>query len=101
MDVNGRTQIVSIGSRAAFGYDAATGREIWTVTHEDFNAAAPPLHYENLAIIHTGSGGTNLMAVRLDDSTRGNVTDTHLAWNRTKRNSRLCTRCSIAAESGC
>jgi outer membrane protein assembly factor BamB len=90
IDVNGRTQIVSIGSRAAFGYDAATGREIWTVTHEDFNAAAPPLHFENLAIIHTGSGGTNLMAVRLDDSTRGNVTDTHLAWNRTKRNSRLC-----------
>ena len=44
MDVAGRTQIVSIGSRAAFGYDAATGREIWTVTHEDFNAAAPPLH---------------------------------------------------------
>jgi outer membrane protein assembly factor BamB len=90
MDVNGHTQLVSIGSRAAFGYDAATGREIWTVTHEDFNAAAPPLHYQNLAIIHTGSGGANLMAVRLDESTHGNVTDTHLAWNRTKRNSRLC-----------
>jgi outer membrane protein assembly factor BamB len=89
IDVNGRTQLVSIGSRAAFGYDAATGREIWTVTHEDFNAAAPPLHYENLAIINTGSGGANLMAVRLDESTHGNVTDTHLAWNRTKRNSRL------------
>jgi outer membrane protein assembly factor BamB len=89
MDVNGRTQLVSIGSRAAFGYDAASGREIWTVTHEDFNAAAPPLHYENLAIINTGSGGANLMAVRLDKSTHGNVTNTHLEWNHTKRNSRL------------
>jgi outer membrane protein assembly factor BamB len=89
MDVNGRTQLVSIGSRAAFGYDAASGREIWTVTHEDFNAAAPPLHYGNLAIINTGSGGENLMAVRLDESTHGNVTHTHLEWNRTKRNSRL------------
>jgi len=90
IDVNGRTQLVSIGSRAAFGYDAASGREIWTVTHADFNAAAPPLHYQNLAIISTGSGGANLMAVRLDESTHGNVTDTHLAWNRTKRNSRFC-----------
>jgi outer membrane protein assembly factor BamB len=90
IDVNGRTQLISVGSRAAFGYDVASGREIWTVTHEDFNAAAPPLHYKNLAIINTGSGGANLMAVRLDESTHGNVTGTHLAWNRTKRNSRFC-----------
>jgi outer membrane protein assembly factor BamB len=90
IDVAGRGQLVSIGSRAAFGYDALSGREIWTVTHEDFNAAAPPLFYENLAIINTGSGGANLMAVRLDESTHGNVTGTHLAWNRAKGNSRLC-----------
>ncbi len=89
IDVGGRTQLVSIGSRAVFGYDAATGKEIWTVTHKDFNAAAPPLPYENLAIINTGTGGANFMAVRLDETTRGNVTDTHLAWNRTKGNSRL------------
>jgi outer membrane protein assembly factor BamB len=90
IDVAGRGQIVSVGSRAAFGYDAATGREIWTVPHQDFNAAAPPLFFENLAIIHSGTGGTNFMAVRLDESTRGDVTQTHVVWNRTKANSRLC-----------
>jgi len=90
MEAAGRTQVVSIGSRAAFGYDAETGREIWTVTHDDFNAAAPPLVYGNLAIINTGSMGANLFAVRVDESTRGNVTATHLEWNRTKGNSRLC-----------
>lgn len=90
VDVAGRTQLVSIGSRAIFGYDAATGREIWTVTHEDFNAAAPPLFYENLAIVNTGSGGAKLMAIRLDETTLGDVTDTHVAWSRTKGNSRLC-----------
>lgn len=89
IDVAGRTQLISVGSRAAFGYDAETGREIWTVTHADFNAAAPPLHFGNFAIINTGSGGANFMAVRLDESTKGNVTDTHLEWNRTKGNSRL------------
>jgi outer membrane protein assembly factor BamB len=90
IEIAGTTHLVSIGSRAAFGYDAATGREIWTVTHEDFNAAAPPLFFENLAIINTGSGGAKFMAVRLDDSTRGNVDRTHVVWNRTKGNSRLC-----------
>jgi outer membrane protein assembly factor BamB len=89
VDVEGRAQLISVGSRAAFGYDAATGEEIWTVTHSDFNAAAPPLQFENTAIINTGTGGASLMAVRLDESTRGNVTETHLAWNRTKGNSRL------------
>lgn len=90
VDVAGTAQLVSIGSRAAFGYDAATGREIWTVTHEDFNAAAPPLFFENLAIINTGSGGAKFMAVRLDESTRGNVDQSHIVWNRTRGNSRLC-----------
>lgn len=89
MEVAGRTQLISVGSRAAFGYDAATGREIWTITHGDFNAAAPPLIYKNLAIIDTGSGGENLMAVRVDDSTRGNVDATHVVWNRKKGNARL------------
>ena len=30
------------------------------------------------------------MAVKLNDSTRGDVTDSHVTWNREKRNSRLC-----------
>ena len=89
-DVAGRAQIVSVGSHAAFGYDAATGREIWTISHADYNAAAPPLFFENLAIIHSGTGGTNFMAVRLDESTRGDVTNTHVVWSRTNANSRLC-----------
>jgi outer membrane protein assembly factor BamB len=89
IDVAGRTQIVSVGSRAVFGYDAETGKEIWTVTHKDFNAAAPPLFFEGMAIINTGSGGASLLAIRLDDTTRGNVTETHVVWNRTKGNSRL------------
>ena len=88
--VEGKTQLISVGSRAAFGYDVETGKEIWTVTHRDFNAAAPPLFYKGLAIINTGSGGANLMAIKLDASTTGNVDKTHIAWNRSKGNSRLC-----------
>lgn len=88
-EVAGRTQLVSVGSRAAFGYDARTGEEIWTVRHDDYNAAAQPLIFQNLAIINTGSRGANLLAVRLDASTRGDVTETHVEWDRPGGNSRL------------
>ncbi|MCA9062996.1 MAG: PQQ-like beta-propeller repeat protein [Planctomycetaceae bacterium] len=88
-EVNGRTQLVSVGSRAGFGYDAETGQELWTFTHNDFNASAPPVFYRNFAIVNTGSRGANLLAIRLDESTRGNIDNTHVVWNRDKGNSDL------------
>ncbi|MBL8819151.1 MAG: DUF1080 domain-containing protein [Planctomyces sp.] len=87
--VNGRTQVVSVGSRAAFSYDALTGEELWTIRHDDFNAAAPPSFLGNLAILNTGSRGANLLAVRLEESTRGDVSESHVVWNRDKGNSDL------------
>lgn len=89
VEVNGRTQVVSVGSRAGFSYDALTGEEIWGIRHDDFNAAAPPCFYKNMAILNTGSRGANLLAVELNDTTKGDVTETHVKWNRPKGNSRL------------
>jgi len=89
VEVAGRTQVVSVGSRAGFAYDALTGKEIWGIRHDDFNAAAPPAFYKNFAILNTGSRGANLMAVELNESTKGDVTESHVKWNREKGNSRL------------
>ncbi len=91
VEVNGRTQVVSVGSRAAFGYDALTGEELWTITHDDYNAAARPSFFENHVIINTGAGGANMLSVKLDETTRGNVDTTHITWNRERGNSRLST----------
>lgn len=90
-EVAGRVQVISPGSRAAFGYDARTGEELWTITHDDYNAAARPSIFRNHAIINTGSRGANLISVKLDESTRGNVDQTHVVWNRERGNSRLST----------
>jgi len=89
VEVNGRTQVVSVGSRAGFAYDALTGEEIWGIRHDDFNAAAPPSFYKNFAILNTGSRGANLIAVELNDTTKGDVSESHVKWNRDKGNSRL------------
>lgn len=82
-------QLVSVGSRAAFGYDARTGKELWTLPHQDYNAAAQPIVFEDTVIIHTGSGGEGLIAIRLDQEMRGDITDTHVVWRHDRGNSRL------------
>ncbi|SFJ36070.1 outer membrane protein assembly factor BamB family protein [Planctomicrobium piriforme] len=87
VEVAGHTQVLSTGSRAAFGYDALTGKEIWTLTHDDFNAACRPLIFDGHAIVHTGSGRSNLVSVKLDETTQGNIDKTHVVWNREKGNS--------------
>ena len=89
VEVNGRTHVVSIGSRAAFSYDALTGEEIWTIRHDDFNASSPPMFFENHALINTGSRASNLLSVKLDETTRGDVSQSHVVWNRDKGNSDL------------
>lgn len=89
VEVGGRMQLVSVGSRAGFAYDALSGKEIWGFRHDDFNAAAPPSFYKNYAILNTGSSKANLLAIELNESTKGDVTDTHVRWDRPKGNSRL------------
>ncbi|MCH2201147.1 MAG: PQQ-like beta-propeller repeat protein [Fuerstiella sp.] len=92
VDVNGRTQLISVGSRAAFAYDADTGEEIWTIRHDDFNAAAPPVFFRNLAILNTGSSGANLIGIDLNSSTQGDITESsHVVWDRDRGNSRMAS----------
>lgn len=91
VEVNGRTQVVSVGSRAGFGYDALTGKEVWGFRHDDFNAAAPPIFYKNFAIVNTGSSRANLKAIELNETTSGDITETHIKWDRPKGNSRLAS----------
>lgn len=85
--VGGKTQMVSVGSCAAFGYDPATGRELWTVAFKNMNAAPRSLVMPGMVIINTGSERSTLMGIRLDDQMTGNITGSHVMWERTRRNS--------------
>jgi outer membrane protein assembly factor BamB len=89
IEINGRMQLISIGSRAAFGYDANTGKELWKIRHDDFNASAHPAFLRNHAILCTGTRSSNLLSVRLDETTVGDVTDSHVVWDRVTGNSDL------------
>ena len=42
-NLGGVETLVSVGSRAAFGYAVDSGKELWTIRHGGFNAAIRPL----------------------------------------------------------
>ncbi|MBE2283761.1 MAG: PQQ-binding-like beta-propeller repeat protein [Prosthecobacter sp.] len=85
-EIGGKEVLVSVGSRAAFGYDIKTGRELWTIRHGGFNAAIPPLRVGDLLILNTGSERAHTLGVRIDDKMTGDITESHVLWDREKRN---------------
>mgnify|MGYP003671350071 CR=1 FL=1 len=85
-EIAGRQQMISVGSRAAFGYDVHTGEELWTIRHGGFNAAIRPLRSGDLLFLNTGSERSHTLAVRIDDQMKGDITESHIVWDREKRN---------------
>jgi outer membrane protein assembly factor BamB len=76
---------ISIGAKATYAYDAATGKERWNALYDGFSNASSPLYSHGLAIINTGYGKANLQAYRVDDATRGRLTHEQMAWDCLKR----------------
>lgn len=85
-DLNGTEVLVSVGSRAAFGYDVKTGKELWTVRHGGFNAAIPPFRLGDLLLINTGAERAHTVGVRIDGKMSGDITESHVIWDKDKRN---------------
>ncbi|MEM8955186.1 MAG: PQQ-binding-like beta-propeller repeat protein, partial [Verrucomicrobiota bacterium] len=87
VEAGGKAQLVSPGAKAAFGYDLETGEEIWTVTYEQHSSASRPVwnEEEGLLYLNTGYGQPELWAIRMDETTQGDVTDSHVAWKVLKR----------------
>lgn len=84
--IGNRTQLVSSGAKACYGYDADTGKELWKITYKEFSTAASPIFLGNkMAIINSGYGKAHLLGVRLDDKLKGDVTRSHIEWDIFKR----------------
>lgn len=87
MSFNGTPQLISPASRAVFGLDPKTGREIWTIHTTGYNAAVRPLIKGDIAYINSGS---ELIALKIDADTKGDVSGRSL-WVRDKRNANWCS----------
>ncbi len=85
--VNGAQQMISVGSKAAYGYDPATGRELWKIKHGDFSPAARPLFNNGITYLCTGGSKGGLLAVRADG--HGDVTETNIVWRNPRGTPRM------------
>jgi outer membrane protein assembly factor BamB len=83
VDVKGKPQLVSTGSKAAMGYDPSTGRELWQVRYAGWSNSSRPIAENGMVFINTGFESPQLWAVRLDG--RGDVTDSHVVWKCEKK----------------
>lgn len=85
--VGDRIQMIINGSKACWSYDLATGAEIWQVIYETHSPSSRSVYDPETkqVFINTGLGKAEIWAVRLDETTLGNVTDTHVNWKFFKR----------------
>jgi outer membrane protein assembly factor BamB len=71
--------LVSIGSKATYGYDPLTGRELWRIIERgNFSGSTRPVAGHGLVFYPTGFNTGQIFAIRTDG--RGDVADTHVAW---------------------
>jgi outer membrane protein assembly factor BamB len=82
-NINGRMELISLGAKAAYGYDPLSGRELWRVEERaQHSASTRPVIGHGLIFFPTGFSTGQLLAVKTGGN--GLITDSHVAW-RLKR----------------
>jgi len=82
VDLNGAKQMFTVGSKAAYSYDPQTGKELWKVNHPAYSGASRALFGNGLAILCTGNGKGEVLAVKPDG--QGDVTSSNVVWRVTR-----------------
>jgi outer membrane protein assembly factor BamB len=82
IDVGGAQQMLSAGSKAAYSYDPATGRELWKISYNGHSPASRPLFDNGLAIFATGNGSAELLALHPDG--HGELPPSAVVWRSTR-----------------
>jgi outer membrane protein assembly factor BamB len=81
--VAGEPVLVSIGSKATYGYDPRTGKELWRIEERSSHSGSTrPVTAHGLVYYPTGFATGQLLAVKPDG--RGDVTGTHVVWRVTR-----------------
>lgn len=75
-------ELISSAARATYGYDPATGAELWRVRHPGFSMSSRPILVGDIVILSTGFMRAELWAIRVGG--RGDVTDSHVVWRNTR-----------------
>ncbi len=78
--IGGKPALISIGSKATYGYDPLTGSELWRVEERsNHSASTRPVVGHGLLFCPSGFATGQLLAIRPGGS--GDVTGSHVAWS--------------------
>ncbi|MEM6675483.1 MAG: PQQ-binding-like beta-propeller repeat protein [Planctomycetota bacterium] len=77
-----REELISSAARGTYGYDPATGEELWRVRHPGFSMSSRPIVAGGRVIITTGFMRPELWAIRPGLS--GDVTKEAFLWRNTR-----------------
>jgi outer membrane protein assembly factor BamB len=75
---NGRDQLISSAGDVVQGFDLKTGRRIWTVANSGEGVVPSIVIGDGLIFTTSGFGDSTIRAIRTGG--KGNVTETHIAW---------------------
>ncbi len=77
--LNGRWEMISLGSKAAYSYDPFTGKELWRIEERgQHSASTRPVIGHGMIFYPTGLSAGQLFAVKIGGN--GVITDSHVAW---------------------
>jgi outer membrane protein assembly factor BamB len=86
IDVAGQPQLISAHSGAVCAYDPDNGKELWRVNYgEGYSVVPRPVYGNGIVYVCTGYDRANLLAIRVDEKSKGDVTASHVEWEQNKR----------------
>jgi len=80
--VKEQDQLISSSADWVYGYEPLTGKEIWRVGFDGYNAPPRPVAGNELVYVCTGHDKHEVLAVRPDG--QGDATATHIVWRQNK-----------------
>ncbi len=82
IEVDGQTQLVSLGSDAIVAHEPSTGEEIWWFAYSGYSNVARPVYAQGMLFVSSGFGNPVLYAFKAGGS--GDITETALVWKDAK-----------------
>jgi outer membrane protein assembly factor BamB len=79
IDVEGRTQLVTLGSDAIVAHDPASGEELWWFTYSGYSNVARPVYAHGLLFLSTGFGAPKFLAIKVGG--QGDITESGKVWS--------------------
>lgn len=85
IEAGGRKQVITPGSGVVNALDPATGQEIWKVRYgEGYSVVPRPVFAHGMLFLSTGYDKPEVLAIKVDEQSKGDVTETHVAWTLDK-----------------